>query len=217
MFSGIIEAVGHVKGISIRDLAMDLTVASPFQGLEMGESIAVNGVCLTVKDFTPEGQIQFHISGETLKRTNLGALEVDRRVNLERAVSLNTRLSGHIVQGHVDATGSLLSIELAGDSHALGVFLPQNLRRYVVEKGSITLDGISLTVNEVKEDITHAGQKGFVINLMIIPHTWEHTDLSTILVGADLNVEVDILSKYVETLCRFSPELAGFDEMGGEK
>lgn len=216
MFSGIIEAVGQVEEISIRDLAMDLTISSPFKDLELGESIAVNGVCLTAKAFTSDGEIQFHISGETLRLTNLGTLEIGRRINLERAVSLNTRLSGHIVQGHVDTTGILLSVDQAGDSHIIDVFLPWDLRRYVVEKGSITLDGISLTVNKIKDSTLYDGRKGFVISLMIIPHTWEHTDLSTTLIGTELNAEVDVLSKYVETLCRFSPVMTNSGGKGEE-
>ncbi|QHI96197.1 riboflavin synthase [Aristophania vespae] len=214
MFSGIIECVGQVQQVSIREQAMDLVVKSHFKDLSLGESVAVNGVCLTVKDFTAEGSAQFHISGETLKRTNLGKLTEGRSVNLERAVSLNTRLSGHIVQGHVDGTGVLQAINKAGDSYALDLFLSQSLRRYVVEKGSITLNGISLTVNNIKDEAQYEGSEGFVINLMIIPHTWEHTDLSTLSVGAELNVEVDVLAKYVETLCRFSPETLNLNFKG---
>ncbi|QDH15983.1 riboflavin synthase [Oecophyllibacter saccharovorans] len=209
MFSGIIEHVGEVTTADRRPSAMDLRVASGFTDLQEGESIAVNGVCLTATRFTPQGEVEFHLSGETLDRTGLGALQPGARVNLERAVSLATRLSGHIVQGHVDGLGWLSAIEPAGDSHDLQVFLPASLRRYVVEKGSITIDGISLTVNAVYDSsaaLSPFGKSrlqegpGFEIGLMIIPHTWAHTRLSTLRVGDPVNVEVDVLAKYVETL-----------------
>ncbi|EHH68095.1 riboflavin synthase [Gluconobacter morbifer] len=208
MFSGIIERLGKVRGVSLRDRAMDLTIETGLPDLELGESIAVNGVCLTVASFTPDGMADFHLSGETLSRTALNRLETGSRVNLERAVAASTRLSGHIVQGHVDTVGRLVSIEKAGDSFALRIFVPQALRRYVVEKGSITFDGISLTVNELHDGVTDGNETGFTVGLTIIPHTWEHTDLSTLAVGDRVNMEVDVLSKYVENLLRFSPELA---------
>lgn len=206
MFSGIIERVGDVQSVSLRDRAMDVRIATHFTDLTEGESIATNGVCLTVTRFTPEGVADFHLSGETLARTALGDLVEGARVNLERAVSLNTRLSGHIVQGHVDAVGRLTYAAEAGESHHLRVFMPASLRRYVIEKGSITINGISLTVNEVHDDASHDGQEGFEISLMIIPHTWTHTDLSTLAIGAKVNLEVDMMAKYVETLLRHTPE-----------
>jgi len=187
---------------------MDLTVETGFPDLELGESVAVNGVCLTVETFDAAGVATFHLSGETLSRTPLDQLRAGSRVNLERAVAASTRLSGHIVQGHVDGVATLTSVEKAGDSYALRVFVPQALRQYVVEKGSITFDGISLTVNELHDDITRGNQAGFEVGLTIIPHTWEHTNLSTLSVGDRMDVEVDVLSKYVENLLRFSPSLA---------
>jgi len=187
---------------------MDLTVETGFPDLELGESVAVNGVCLTVETFDAAGVATFHLSGETLSRTPLDQLKTGSRVNLERAVAASTRLSGHIVQGHVDGVATLASVEKAGDSYALRVFIPQALRQYVVEKGSITFDGISLTVNELHDDITRGNQAGFEVGLTIIPHTWEHTNLSTLSVGDRMDVEVDVLSKYVENLLRFSPSLA---------
>lgn len=208
MFSGIIEHVGEVQSVSLRDKAMNMRIATHFTDLTEGESIATNGVCLTVTHFTPEGVADFHLSGETLARTSLGALTAGARVNLERAVSLHTRLSGHIVQGHVDGVGVLTHKEAAGDSHHLRIFMPAALRRYVIEKGSITINGISLTVNEIYEAIQHDGQQGFEIGLMIIPHTWTHTDLSTLKNGARVNLEVDMMAKYIETLLRHSPEEA---------
>lgn len=206
MFSGIIERVGQVSSASLRDQAMDIEIKSGFIDLTKGESIAINGVCLTADRFTAKGEVHFHLSGETLSRTALGQLKVGTRVNLERAVSLNTRLSGHIVQGHVDTVAALTQIKEAGDSYHLCMFVPQKMRRYVVEKGSITFNGISLTVNAVRDDVEYKEEQGFSIDLMIIPHTWMHTDLSTLNIGDYVNVEVDVMAKYVETLLRFSPE-----------
>lgn len=205
MFSGIIEHVGDVQSVSLRDQAMDLRIATYFTDLTEGESIATNGVCLTVTRFTAEGVADFHLSGETLARTALGQLKEGARVNLERAVSLNTRLSGHIVQGHVDTVGMLAHVAEAGDSHHLRFFLPASLRRYVIEKGSITINGISLTVNAVRDDVQNGSVAGFEIELMIIPHTWSHTDLSTLSIGDKVNIEVDMMAKYVENLIRFTP------------
>ena len=207
MFSGIIECLGTVKAVSLRDKAMDLTVETGFPDLELGESVAVNGVCLTVETFDAAGVATFHLSGETLSRTPLEQLKAGSRVNLERAVAANTRLSGHIVQGHVDNVATFASVEKSGDSYALRIFVPQALRQYVVEKGSITFDGISLTVNELHDDIVRGNQSGFEVGLTIIPHTWDHTNLSSLTVGTRMNVEVDVLSKYVENLLRFSPTL----------
>ena len=207
MFSGIIERLGTVKAVSLRDKAMDLTVETAFPDLELGESVAVNGVCLTVETFDAAGVATFHLSGETLSRTPLEQLKAGSRVNLERAVAANTRLSGHIVQGHVDNVATFASVEKSGDSYALRIFVPQALRQYVVEKGSITFDGISLTVNELHDDVVRGNQSGFEVGLTIIPHTWDHTNLSSLTVGTRMNVEVDVLSKYVENLLRFSPTL----------
>ncbi|GBQ99877.1 riboflavin synthase subunit alpha [Gluconobacter cerinus NRIC 0229] len=199
--------MGTVKAVSLRDKAMDLTVETGFPDLELGESVAVNGVCLTVETFDAAGVATFHLSGETLSRTPLEQLKAGSRVNLERAVAANTRLSGHIVQGHVDNVATFAGVEKSGDSYALRIFVPQALRQYVVEKGSITFDGISLTVNELHDDVVRGNQSGFEVGLTIIPHTWDHTNLSSLTVGTRMNVEVDVLSKYVENLLRFSPIL----------
>ncbi|GAC89307.1 riboflavin synthase subunit alpha [Gluconobacter thailandicus F149-1 = NBRC 100600] len=207
MFSGIVERLGTVRSVSLRDKAMDLTIETGFPDLELGESVAINGVCLTVETFDATGLATFHLSGETLSRTPLDQLKAGSKVNLERAVAASTRLSGHIVQGHVDNVATLASVQKAGDSYALRVFVPQDLRQYVVEKGSITFDGISLTVNELHDGIVRGNQTGFEVGLTIIPHTWEHTNLSSLEIGTRMNVEVDVLSKYVENLLRFSPTL----------
>ena len=181
--------------------AIGLVVDTGFADLSPGESVAVNGVCLTVTQPDPSGGTFFFVSPETMQRTSLGALQEGGRVNLERAVTPSTRLSGHIVQGHVDGTALLASVEARGDAWLLLLDLPDSLRRYCVEKGSITLDGISLTINALPPSAA-AGR--FMVSLMIIPHTWENTNLGTLAPGASLNVEVDVIAKYVEQLCQRS-------------
>ena len=199
MFSGIIERLGRVRAISPGSGAERLVIDTGFADLGLGESVAVNGVCLTVTEFDATGMAAFFVSPETLARTSLGALAAGGRVNLERAVTPATRLSGHIVQGHVDGVATLAAIEARGDAWSLLLDLPQPLRRYCVEKGSITLDGISLTINALPPSAV-PGQFGLA--LMIIPHTWEQTNLGTLAPGAILNVEVDVIAKYVEQLCQ---------------
>ncbi|MCE2565297.1 riboflavin synthase [Komagataeibacter sp. FNDCF1] len=204
MFSGIIEHQGHVSAARRLDHDLDITVATGITDLSLGESIAVNGVCLTVTSFDAAGNATFFISSETLDRTALGRIETGHRVNLERAVTPATRLSGHIVQGHVDGTGHLLAVERTGEARHITFSIPARLRRYLVEKGSITIDGISLTLNAVGEP----GADGcapdmFRIALMIIPHTWEHTTLGTLKAGDAVNIEVDVIAKYVESICQY--------------
>ena len=206
MFSGIIERLGHVAAVVPgQDPGQDnvrLDLRTGFPDLQLGESVAVNGVCLTVTR-DADGLASFFASNETLAVTALGRLQPGDRVNLERAVTPSTRLSGHIVQGHVDAVGTLLSVQPAGEAWDLRFALPARLRRYCVPKGSITLDGISLTLNRLDE--TEAGVDGFAIGVTIIPHTWDHTTLGGLQPDAPVNVEVDVIAKYVEQLCRTAP------------
>lgn len=199
MFSGIIESLGRVRSIEPGDKAVRILLDSSLTDLVLGESVAVNGTCLTVTEFDAAGMAAFFVSPETLDRTTLGTLREGSSVNLERAVTPSTRLSGHIVQGHVDGVATLVSSVSAGDAWALTLDVPEALRRYCVEKGSITLDGISLTLNGFVPS-TRAGHFG--IAMMIIPHTWDHTNLGTLAPGASLNVEVDVIAKYVEQLCQ---------------
>ena len=203
MFSGIIERLAHVAAVvpGRGDVRLDLQTGFP--DLALGESVAVNGVCLTVTR-DADGLASFFASNETLAVTALGRLRTGDRVNLERAVTPSTRLSGHIVQGHVDAVGTLLSVEPAGEAWNLRFALPTRLRRYCVPKGSITLDGISLTLNRLDETET-AGVEGFAIGVTVIPHTWDHTTLGGLRPDAPVNVEVDVIAKYVEQLCRTTP------------
>ncbi|MBB2202027.1 riboflavin synthase [Gluconacetobacter tumulisoli] len=204
MFSGIIEHLGTVTAASRGDRSLRIAVATGIGDLSLGESVAVNGVCLTVTEYDAAGNAAFFISAETLDRTTLGRLAEGHRVNLERAVTPATRLSGHIVQGHVDGTARLLSVEMAGEARRIVFAVPATLRRYLVEKGSITLDGISLTLNEIGAiGAGDAGIDAFAVALMIIPHTWTHTTLGTMAPGDAVNVEVDVIAKYVETLCQY--------------
>ena len=198
MFSGIIERQERVKSVSHKDQTLVLVVETGFEDLELGESVAINGVCLTVTEFSQSGRAIFFVSSETIARSNLGVLAVNDAVNLERAVKLQTRLSGHLVQGHVDGMAALTSVTPDGDGYRLAFSLPKALERYCVEKGSITLNGISLTLNAV----TPQPDQGASIQITIIPHTWEHTNLHALKVGSAVNVEVDIIAKYVENLCQ---------------
>ena len=199
MFSGIIESLGRVRSVEPGDKAVRVSLDTGFTDLVLGESVAVNGVCLTVTEFDQGGAAAFFVSPETLQRTSLRILREDGRVNLERAVTPSTRLSGHIVQGHVDGTATLVSVTAEGEAWRLVLDVPDGLRRYCVEKGSVALDGISLTVNAI---LASASVGCFGIGLMIIPHTWEHTHLGTLAPGASVNVEVDVIAKYVEQLCQ---------------
>ena len=199
MFSGIIEQVGLVRDVVAVGPSRLLTLDTGFVDLTLGESVAVNGVCLTVTRHDGAGGADFFISPETLERSNLSVVTARTRVNLERSVTLATRLSGHLVQGHVDGKAWLSAVVDAGDARQLTLTLPEHLRGYCVEKGSIALNGISLTLNGV-------GQPGedrrFSVAITLIPHTWTHTNLQHCVVGDEINVEVDVLAKYVETLCR---------------
>jgi riboflavin synthase len=197
VFSGIIEQVGAVRRSTSEDGSRRLTLATGFRDLALGESVAVNGVCLTVTWFDDAGLADFFVSPETLDRSNLGEAAAGDAVNLERSVTLAARLSGHLVQGHVDGKARLEAISADGEARRLTFSLPAALRPYCVEKGSIALNGISLTLNSV--GAVEAGR--FAVGLTLIPHTWDHTNLSRCAVGAEVNVEVDVLAKYVEQLC----------------
>lgn len=192
MFTGIIEHAGEVARIDAGPEGARLTVAAGpvAQGARIGDSVAVNGTCLTVVEIG-EGQLSFDAVNETLRRTSLGDLRAGDRVNLERPLRADGRFDGHIVQGHVDGTGTLERIDEEGASRRIRIAAAPGILRYVVEKGSITVDGISLTVAAL-------GTGWFEV--VIIPHTWEKTNLQTRRPGNRVNLEVDILAKYVERL-----------------
>lgn len=193
MFTGIVQAVGRI--VVIEELGGDvrLRIAVSDLGLEhagLGDSIAVNGVCLTVVDVT-QTEFAADVSQETLSLTTLGGLREASRVNLEPALTLATPLGGHLVSGHVDGVGQLLSLEPDARSTRMGFAVPEPLAWYVAKKGSITIDGTSLTVNDVAG--TH-----FSVN--IVPHTLERTIMGEYVVNTQVNIEVDLVARYLERL-----------------
>lgn len=191
MFTGLVEATGQLESLSPRGDGMRLTARVPFAAeVAIGDSVAVNGCCLTVTDFTAE-TMSFDLLHETLRRTNLGALKVGSVVNLERALSAHSRLGGHFVQGHIDGTAQVLDFSQQGADWRLEIALAPESRGYVVEKGSIAVDGISLTV---------AGVTPGSFVCWIIPHTRAVTNLQQRHAGEVVNLEFDLLAKYVERL-----------------
>ncbi len=192
MFTGIIEELGTIRKITTgRDGArLEVLARTVLTDAKLGDSIAVNGVCLTVVDKSSDW-FAADMSAETLRRTSLRQAQAGTRVNLERAMSASSRFGGHIVQGHVDGTGQFLEAKASGDGWIVRIGFPAELARYIVEKGSITVDGISLTVAAL-------GDGWFEI--AVIPHTWKATNLSTLQRNAAVNLEVDIIAKYVERM-----------------
>jgi riboflavin synthase len=192
MFTGIVEARGRVARLETRPEALRMRIDAPdvMDGVHPGDSIAVNGVCLTVVDPTSEG-FDADVMLETVQRSSLGDLQSGASVNLERAVRVSDRLGGHIVQGHVDCTGIITSIDPHVDWTVLRIAVPEPMTRYMVEKGSICVDGVSLTIVSVDGS-------GFAVSL--IPTTLTETTLGTRAVGDRVNIEVDVLAKYVERL-----------------
>ena len=195
MFTGLVERVGRIAAIEEKDGFKVLTVAlakPEAYATQLGESIAINGCCLTVTRFDQE-RMSFDVSFESLDKTNLGQLKVGSPVNMERALRLGDRLGGHMVSGHVDGRGKLVSIEEESGGWNVFVDIPRDLSAYLIPKGSITLDGTSLTVNAV-EDLEHATR----IRLTLIPATIAHTTFQSLSAGWPLNVEVDLVGKYLE-------------------
>ncbi|MDT7738031.1 MAG: riboflavin synthase [Mycobacterium sp.] len=193
MFTGIVEELGEVVGKDDLGDSARFTIQGPVVTADAGhgDSIAVNGVCLTVVEVLPGGQFTADVMGETLSRSSLSRLAAGSPVNLERAAALNSRLGGHIVQGHVDGTGQIVARSPAEHWEVVRIGLPVELARYVVEKGSITVDGISLTVSGLGDD-------WFEVSL--IPTTRELTTLGQAPPGTPVNLEVDVIAKYVERL-----------------
>ena len=196
MFTGIVEELGRVAAIEDQGDAIRLAIGctTAVSDANLGDSIAVNGVCLTVAEFDETG-FTADVMQESLDRTSLGGLVVGSPVNLERAVAAGARLGGHIVQGHVDGTGSIVSRTPGEHWEVVRISLPDDLDRYVVEKGSIAVDGTSLTVSAVGGD---AGARWFEVSL--IPTTLADTVLGTLDAGATVNLEVDVVAKYIEKL-----------------
>lgn len=195
MFTGIIEELGRIGSIKHGDAGARITVEARIvtSDARTGDSIAVNGVCLTVMDPHPD-IFAADVSPETLERTTIGRLAAGSRVNLERAVTPATRLGGHIVQGHVDGRGTFVGATDEGDFRTVRIGFSPEFRRYLVYKGSVAVEGISLTVAAVEDTY---------FDIAVIPKTWEMTDLSTLKPGDAVNLEADVIAKYVENIVRY--------------
>jgi riboflavin synthase len=195
MFTGIIEELGRVRSIESRgdNARIVIEAGTVTADTKHGDSISVNAVCLTALDVEP-GSFAADVSRETLDRSTLGRLEAGAPVNLERAVTPATRLGGHIVQGHVDARGKFLSATDHGGSWTVRIAFPPEIARYLVFKGSVTVEGISLTIANLEDDY---------FEIAVIPKTWEVTNFSYLRTGDEVNLEVDVIAKYVERMLRF--------------
>lgn len=209
MFTGIIEELGkisslekHASGAKIRIAAKIVT-----ENTNEGDSIAVNGVCLTALDIKKDS-FTANVSQETLDKSTLNKLKTGAVVNLERAVTPTTRLGGHIVQGHVDATGKFVSAKQDGDFWTVRVSFPQEIGQYLVYKGSISVEGISLTVAELKDDY---------FEIAVIPKTWELTNLSSLKAGDAVNLEADVIAKYVERILLYGKNTQKSESITMEK
>ncbi|MDJ0394886.1 riboflavin synthase [Rhodococcus sp. G-MC3] len=202
MFTGIIEELGEIVGKEDLTDAARFTVKGPIVTSDAGhgDSIAVNGVCLTVVDVLADGAFTADVMQETLNRSSLQRLDVGSRVNLERAASLNSRLGGHLVQGHVDGTGTVVNRSPSENWTVVRVAMPTSVARYVVEKGSITVDGVSLTVSGLGQE----ADGGHWFEISLIPTTLDLTTLGRSGVGTPVNLEVDVIAKYVERLATLS-------------
>ena len=189
MFTGIVTDIGRVRSVrqTERDWRYEIETAWDTSGIDLGASISHAGCCLTVTEKGP-GWFSVEVSGETLSKTTLGDWREGHAVNLERAAKLGDELGGHIVSGHVDGLGRVVSVTPEGGSHRIEIEAPAPLHRYIAAKGSITVDGVSLTVNAVE---------GQVFGLNIIPHTWEATTLGGLKAGDAVNLEIDMLARYL--------------------
>lgn len=195
MFTGIVTDIGTIESVEQRgDLRAVIATDYDMDTVELGASIACSGVCLTVVDKGPS-RFTVDISGETVSRSAAGMWEAGRRLNLERALKIGDELGGHIVTGHVDGTGRVLGICPEGDSHRIGIAVSPDLAPYLAAKGSITVDGVSLTVNQVED---HADETHFAVN--IIPHTQAVTTLGDLTEGRAVNLEIDVLARYLQRM-----------------
>ncbi|MBF0164071.1 MAG: riboflavin synthase [Magnetococcales bacterium] len=213
MFTGLIERVGVIRAVERSAAEWLVRVDCDFTEVKLGDSIAVSGVCLTVVELLPAGGFAAQVSAATLDSSTLGNLRAGTRVNLERALRFGGRLDGHLVAGHVDAVGRVERVATRGRSLEVWFRLPGTVGKYIVAKGSIAIDGVSLTVNQV-EDVGEESR--FSINL--IPHTQNGTTLATLAPGVEVNIESDLLGRYVERLltrgasCGVVREKRGLDE-----
>lgn len=204
MFTGLVEMMGRLS--ARRDLrsGVRLSIEHDYEpprhgALQLGESISVSGACLTVVDFgrSPDGRATFEIdaSVETLAQTTLGEWQLGQKLNLERALALGARLGGHLVTGHVDGVGQVLSLTPEGEMTRVSIGVPANLARYVARKGSLCVDGVSLTVNDVTD-----GPASTQVELFVIPHTLAVTTLGQLGPGQKVNLEIDLVARYIERL-----------------
>lgn len=201
MFTGIIEAVGAIKAINVNAQGARLVIATnnlDMSDVKLGDSIATNGICLTVVDFDNTkggGSYSVDVSNETLQRTGFASYQVGSKVNLEKAMLASTRFGGHMVSGHVDGVSEILAINNNGNSWEYWLSMPKDLAHYIAEKGSVTIDGTSLTVNALAE---HGSTGKF--RLTIVPHTVKETIFDEYQVGTKVNLEVDLIARYLERL-----------------
>lgn len=193
MFTGIVEAVGRIAGLEFKGRDLRVTVATgklDLSDVKLGDSIAVNGICLTAVALPGNGFVA-DVSAETLQRSTFDSLRAGSRVNLEKALTPTTRLGGHLVSGHVDGIGEVIERHAEGRSVRFRIKAPDELARYIATKGSITVDGVSLTVNSVH---------GAVFELNLVPHTLRETTVDTFVAGMRVNLEVDLIARYLERL-----------------
>ena len=190
MFTGLIENVAQIGSVSRTDAGVELRIDSPYRDLQTGESISINGVCLTVLDFG-DGWFTVAAMVMTISRTTVGDWRTGTRVNLERAMRADARLGGHIVQGHVDGVASVSRVRRVDDAILADLSLPEGLSRTLVLHGSVALDGVSLTVNALEGD---------KLQVALIDHTLTHTTLNELVPGSRVNVETDVIGKYIERL-----------------
>ena len=193
MFTGIVTAIGQVRRRVVGEGGLELTIACPYEGIVPGESIAVDGACLTAQSVAP-GEFTTHIIRTSLERTNFSTYDVGRKLNLERALQLGDRLGGHLVQGHVDGVGTVERVAVREDARLLDLRVPEDVARVSVPLGSITVDGVSLTVNAIPSP--------GVIQISLIPFTLQHTTLGERQAGDRVHVEADTIGKYVAQLLR---------------
>jgi riboflavin synthase len=210
MFTGIIEELGKIAAFETHAGGAKITISARVvtEDTNEGDSIAVNGVCLTALNIKRDESFSADVSGETLARSTIGNLEVGSKVNLERAVMPTTRLGGHVVQGHVDARGKFVSATKNGDFWTVRVSFPKEIGQYLVYKGSVSVEGLSLTIANLKDNY---------FEIAVIPKTWELTNLSTLKSGDEVNLEADVIAKYVERIMLYGKGAEKSGEITMEK
>jgi riboflavin synthase len=210
VFTGLVETTATVRSLRKTGASARLELAVELHEVELGESISVSGACLTVTAIRPAG-FEADVSSETLQRSTLGSLGVGAKVNIERATRLGARMGGHIVAGHVDGVGRVARLDAGADARKLTVLTPPNVQRYLAPKGSVTIDGVSLTINGLVQDGEASGQ-GF--DVMLVPHTLRHTTLHDLHTGQLVNLEADILARYVVRQLEIMGQLSPREGLG---